>query len=943
MDDECRGAWTLVYKLWFIFIPVLTVFVFTEESTVLASDIASLGDSEPDLIGHKPARRNLHDVAKESTVLVSDITLLGDSETELINHKPARRKLDDVDSSISIDCGIPEDFHYADVKTELHYASDAGFIDTGLNKNISLQYQSETLQRSLMNVRSFPQGKRNCYTIKPAEGKDTVYLIRASFMYGNYDDRDQLPEFELYVGVNSWDSVKFDNASHIVMKEIIHVPLMDSVYVCLLNTGSGTPFISALELRHFHDSSYRTQSRSLLLYKRLDVGSTGEMVRYKDDSYDRIWFPYNMPNCVPFDTPLPIDSLGESDYKLPSRVMKTAVKPLNDRDSLDFDFETGDSTLEFYVYMHFAELEKLQENQSREFDIQINGLPWKNSVVPNYLNSTTIDTRKLVRGTKLSFSISKTSDSSLPPILNAMEMYIVKDSLQAPTDQGDVDAIIKIKSRYAVDKTWQGDPCAPRTCWDGLNCTYTGYDPPRIISLDLSSRGLLGNIDPSFADLRELQYLDLSNNSLTGQLPDFLSELPLLRFLNLTGNKLSGSIPSGLMGRKNTGSLDLRVDKNPDFCQSPPCKKEKNFVVPLVAATVSFLAILLALVVYWRFKRKQPDVKLVVKSHDEEGSLESNNRHFTYSEVVSITNNFQTVIGKGGFGTVYHGYLADGTQVAVKMLSTSSNQGSKQFRTEAQFLMRVHHRNLASFVGYCNEGTNIGLIYEYMANGSLQQHLSDKTKNALSWKERLQIAVDVAHGLEYLHYGCKPPIIHRDVKSANILLNEDLQAKIADFGFSRDFPLENESHLSTAVVGTFGYLDPEYFSSNRLTEKSDVYSFGIVLLELITGRPAILRSHENTHIVDWVSPNLARGDIRSIVDPRLQGSFDTNSVWKALETAMACLPSISIQRPTMTQVLIELKECSTIEIAHDETWRMEGNTFETNSVDPEIEMGPQAR
>ncbi|KAK9282036.1 hypothetical protein L1049_004948 [Liquidambar formosana] len=574
-----------------------------EESTVLASDIASLGDSEPDLIGHKSARRNLHDVAKESTVLVSDITLLGYSETELINHKPARRKLDDVDRIESI-----------------------GLFET----------------------------------------RPVCIVIAMRLAFG--------------------------------------------------------PF------------------------------------RYKDDSYDRIWFPYNMPNCVPFDTPLPIDSLGESDYKLPSRVMKTAVKPLNDRDSLDFDFETGDSTLEFYVYMHFAELEKLQENQSREFDIQINGLPWKNSVVPNYLNSTTIDTRKLVRGTKLSFSISKTPDSSLPPILDAMEMYIVKDSLQAPTDQGDVDAIIKIKSRYAVDKTWQGDPCAPRTCWDGLNCTYTGYDPPRIISLDLSSRGLLGNIDPSFADLRELQYLDLSNNSLTGQLPDFLSELPLLRFLNLTGNKLS-----------------------------------------------------------------------------------------------------------------------------------------------------------------------------------------DKTKNALSWKERLQIAVDVAHGLEYLHYGCKPPIIHRDVKSANILLNEDLQAKIADFGFSRDFPLENESHLSTAVVGTFGYLDPEYFSSNRLTEKSDVYSFGIVLLELITGRPAILRSHENTHIVDWVSPNLARGDIRSIFDPRLQGNFDTNSVWKALETAMACLPSISIQRPTMTQVLIELKECSTIEIAHDETWRMEGNTFETNSVDPEIEMGPQAR
>lgn len=183
--------------------------------------------------------------------------------------------------SISIDCGLPDDVSYTDKTTEIPYISDSGFIDTGINNLISAKFISGTLQRALLNVRSFPHGKRNCYTLRHPEGKATIYLIRASFMHGNYDGSDRLPEFSLYVGVNFWDTVKFDNASHVVTKEIIHVPLMDTIHVCLLDTDSGTPFISALELRHFHNSSYRTQSGPLVLVKRFDVGSTtNRIVRY---------------------------------------------------------------------------------------------------------------------------------------------------------------------------------------------------------------------------------------------------------------------------------------------------------------------------------------------------------------------------------------------------------------------------------------------------------------------------------------------------------------------------------------------------------------------------------------------------------------------------------------------------------------------------------------
>ncbi|KAF8388904.1 hypothetical protein HHK36_025585 [Tetracentron sinense] len=268
---------------------------------------------------------------------------------------------------------------------------------------------------------------------------------------------------------------------------------------------------------------------------------------------------------------------------------------------------------------------------------------------------------------------------------------------------------------------------------------------------------------------------------------------------------------------------------------------------------------------------------------------------------------------------------------------------------QAKLLMRVYHRNMASFVGYCNEGSNMALIYEYMANSNLEDYLTGE--DALSWEKRLRIAVDAAQGLEYLHTGCKPPIVHRDVKTANILLDKKLHGKIADFGLSKVFPNESGTHVSTIVVGTTGYLDPEYYISNKLNEKSDVYSFGIVLLELITGLPAIIKnSAERIHIIQWVSPMLARGEIRNIVDHRLQSDFDINSVWKAIETAMACVPQTSIQRPTMNYVLSELKECLELEMAREKNSKVNIDqeiisipSYGMASVDQEIEKGPSAR
>ncbi|KAF2567950.1 hypothetical protein F2Q68_00026112 [Brassica cretica] len=249
-------------------------------------------------------------------------------------------------------------------------------------------------------------------------------------------------------------------------------------------------------------------------------------------------------------------------------------------------------------------------------------------------------------------------------------------------------------------------------------------------------------------------------------------------------------------------------------------------------------------------------------------------------------------------------------RVAVKVLSQSSSQGYKQFKAEVELLMRVHHINLVSLAGYCDERDHLALVYEYMANRDLKEHLSGKESSSfLDWPSRLRIAAETALGLNYLHTGCKPPMYHRDVKSTNVLLNEDFQAKLGDFGLSRSFPIGSETHVSTVVVGTPGFLDPKYYQTHRLSEKSDVYSFGIVLLEIITNQLVIDQTREKPHIAEWVRFLLTSGDIESVMDPNLKGDYGSDSAWKVLELAMSCSRLSSAERPNMAQVVHELNEC----------------------------------
>ncbi|MCO5585734.1 hypothetical protein L7F22_039670 [Adiantum nelumboides] len=279
---------------------------------------------------------------------------------------------------------------------------------------------------------------------------------------------------------------------------------------------------------------------------------------------------------------------------------------------------------------------------------------------------------------------------------------------------------------------------------------------------------------------------------------------------------------------------------------------------------------------------------------------------FTYAEVLEITNNLHIKLGEGGFGRVYFGKLKDGSPVAVKLLSSTSAQGTHEFLNEVEILSRAHHKNLVSLLGYCCEVNERCLIYEFMPKGTLDDRLHGlaREQEPLNWPTRLRIAVGAAKGFNYLHNDCSPSIIHRDVKGSNILLDSNLSAKVADFGLSKLLSESDMTHVSTGVKGTFGYLDPEYAQTERLTEKSDVYSFGVILLELLTGNKAIMQQDgEYTHVVQWARPHIITRTMPAILDKKLGDSIAKEAVQTVANMALHCVASKGIERPSFQEVL----------------------------------------
>ncbi|KAG7534851.1 Protein kinase domain [Arabidopsis thaliana x Arabidopsis arenosa] len=807
---------------------------------------------------------------------------------------------------ISLDCGLPknETSPYTETQTGLSFYSDENFIQSGKTDRVQANLESGFL-KPYTTLRYFPEGIRNCYNLSVEMGRK--YLIKASFLYGNYDGRNIAPVFDLYLGPNLWAKVDLQQVNG-TQEEILHTTTSNSLLICLVKTGETKPLISALELRPMRTGIYTTQYGSLKNLFRMYFNKSGSRLRYMKDVYDRSWAPFVMNEWTQISTALEV---GNSNaFVLPADALQNAAMPTDSSAPLTITWNLENRDDQCYLYAHFADIQDSQANDTREFDILLNGQHLYGPLVPYKRNVNTISSGSGItcKGGGCNLELIRTNRSTLPPLINAFEVYTVILFPQSETDESDVGAIKNITSSYGLSRiNWQGDPCFPQQLrWDALSCSNKNMSmAPRITSLNLSSSGLNGTIAAAIQSLTQLETLDLSYNNLTGEVPEFLGKMKSLSVINLSGNNLNGSIPQSLRRKR----LKLYLEGNPRLIKQP----KKKFPVAIVSSVPVAIVASVVIVVLFLVLRKRNStivegIHLPPRTSTENDTFANKkSKRFTYSEVIKMTKNFQRVLGKGGFGMVYHGTVKGSEQVAVKV-SQLSTQGYKQFKAEVDLLLRVHHTNLVSLVGYCYEGNHLALIYEFLPNGDLKQHLSGKGGiSIINWSTRLRIALEAALGLEYLHIGCTPPMVHRDVKTANILLDENFKAKLADFGLSRSFG--GESQESSAIAGTHGYLDPEYYRTGRLAEKSDVYSFGIVLLEMITNQPVINQTSENCHITQWVGFQINGANILEIMDPKLPKDYDINSAWAALDLAMSCADSSSSKRPSMSEVIQVLKKC----------------------------------
>lgn len=412
-------------------------------------------------------------------------------------------------------------------------------------------------------------------------------------------------------------------------------------------------------------------------------------------------------------------------------------------------------------------------------------------------------------------------------------------------------------------------------------------------------------------------------------------------------NTLPNGILNGLEIMKISNSKDSLDASDTETQSKTTTSKSKVWVYVGSGIGVSVFVIVLALgfTLICRSRRRRHVVHSTLdryamtgvsteeKQHSNESSIFSQSKRgyrFPFAAVQVATDNFSEsqLIGVGGFGKVYKGALSDGTRVAVKRGVPQSRQGVAQFKTEIEMLSQFRHRHLVSLIGYCDERDEMIIIYEYMENGTLKDHLYGAHQPKLNWRQRLQICIGSARGIHYLHTGSNKAIIHRDVKSANILLDENLMAKVADFGISKTGPEFDQTHVSTAVKGSFGYLDPEYLTTQQLTEKSDVYSFGVVMIEILCGRPVVdpLQPRERVNLVEWAIKCFSRGEEEKLVDPRIEGEVKPESFMKFKETALKCLADLGANRPSMGNVLWNLEAALQLQ----GTGKLEDNEQSTN-------------
>ncbi|XP_058194113.1 protein NSP-INTERACTING KINASE 3 isoform X2 [Rhododendron vialii] len=398
-------------------------------------------------------------------------------------------------------------------------------------------------------------------------------------------------------------------------------------------------------------------------------------------------------------------------------------------------------------------------------------------------------------------------------------------------------------------------------------------------TLDLSSNKFTGEIPGSLGDLKNLNYLRLNNNSLSGPIPESLSEIDVLTLVDVSFNNLSSPVPK-------ISARTFKLVGNPLICGSNSHYNCSVYPEPLAFPPDGAK------------DQYDPEVRL--------GHL----KRYTFKELRAATDHFNSknILGRGGFGIVYKGCLNDGSIVAVKRLKDYNAIGGEiQFQTEVEMISLAVHRNLLRLWGFCSTENERLLVYPYMLNGSVASRLRDHShgRPVLDWSRRKRIALGTARGLLYLHEQCDPKIIHRDVKAANILLDEDFEAVVGDFGLAKLLD-HHDSHVTTAVRGTVGHIAPEYLSTGQSSEKTDVFGFGILLLELITGQKALdfgRAANQKGVMLDWVKKLHQEGKLNLLADKDLKGNFDRLELEEMVQVALLCTQFNPSHRPKMSEIL----------------------------------------
>nr|TKR65832.1 leucine-rich repeat family protein [Populus alba] len=744
---------------------------------------------------------------------------------------------------LSLDCGGPANFTDA---LGLSWTSDVNFI---YGEVASISVANET-RKQYTTVRHFPADSRKyCYRLDVTSR--TRYLLRATFLYGDFDNNNVYPKFDISVGPTHWSTIVISDANTIESIELIFLASSSSISVCLSNATTGQPFISTLELRQFNGSVYFTAYENqfyLSVSARINFGADSvDPVRYPDDPYDRIWESDSVKKAnylvdvaagtkkVSTDMPINVNI----DERPPEKVMQTAVVGTNG--SLTYRLNLDGFPGFGWACTYFAEIEDLDPTESRKFRLVLPGYPEMSKAIVNIEENAQGKYRLYEPGYTnlslpfvLSFRFGKTYDSSRGPLLNAMEISKYLEKNDGSLDGDFISGVILLYS--TADWAQEGgDPCVP-VPWSWVQCNSEAR--PRIVKLSLSSKNLSGSVPsdltkltglvelwlngnsltgpiPDFSVCTDLKIIHLENNQLTGELPSSLLNLPNLRELYVQNNMLSGTIPSGL-GRK----VVLNYSGNINLHEGARRGRHMGIIIgSSVGAAVLLITTLVSCLFMQKGKKRHPDqeqlrdslpVQRVVSTLSNAPGEAAH--YFTSFEIEDATKKFEKKIGSGGFGVVYYGKMKDGREIAVKVLASNSYQGKREFSNEVSLLSRIHHRNLVQFLGFCQEVGKSMLVYEFMHNGTLKEHLYGPLKQgrSISWIKRLEIAEDAAK-------------------------------------------------------------------------------------------------------VQWAKLHIESGDIQGIIDPSLCDEFDIQSMWKIAEKALTCVQPHGHMRPSISEVLKEIQDAILIE------------------------------